>query len=382
MFIESLEIVKSLSFTHRLLHFLQHLPVTSCHHHRRYNSAGHKLPNPLVHPPDIPLVHPAPGNMAPDALDGRKLGVREVLHLDLGVLGREVLIRATGHDEDFSLDAGERLVEHVVVAGPAAAERRDRRLFPGDDRGDVAHLPHAAEDDEVVGVPVDEAGAAVGDPRLDARAAHPGVRVALLPGPARAARTPPSLAEPGRARQPGVVGAAEGAEALLGPQLLPIAAESALAAALLLRLDGRPRDVVDGVAEGADRPLEEGVVVAAGAGAAARDDAAGREGRVHDGPVVGLLGAHAEAEHGGEVAHAEVGRQQGVLGADAVFVVQFAGGGEEGLVGRRGGLAVAEHRDDDDVVVGQARVRRGREGQRRVDFAAILQVTHTRRGFR
>ena len=68
----------------------------------------------------------------------------------------------------------------------------------------------------------------------------------------------------------------------------------------------------------------------AGAGAAADGDAALEEGRVQAGPVVGLLGAHREAEDGFQRADAEVLRQERVLGAHAVPVVQL--GGEIGRV--------------------------------------------------
>ena len=60
-----------------------------------------------------------------------------------------------------------------------------------------------------------------------------------------------------------------------------------------------------------------------------------------------------------------------MLSADAVFVVQLAGGGEEGLVGGGGRFAVAEHCGYDDVMVFQRVVGRGGEGEGRVDAAAV-----------
>ena len=51
--------------------------------------------------------------------------------------------------------------------------------------------------------------------------------------------------------------------------------------------------------------------------------------------------------------------------------MQLAGDGEEGFVGGGGGLAVAEHGDDDDMVRSEAVARGLGEGERRVDAAAV-----------
>ena len=73
---------------------------------------------------------------------------------------------------------------------------------------------------------------------------------------------------------------------------------------------------------------------------------------VHDAPVVGLLGAHAEADDGFEGGgYLEVLGQQEVLRADAVRVAEFGGEREEGFVGGGGRFAVSQHGDDYDVVV-------------------------------
>ena len=310
--------------------------------------------------------------MAPDTLDGRKRGALQVAHLDLGVLGREVLVGAARHEQDGGLDAAQGGPVHVVV-GDGAAERRGGHLLARHDAADVAHLPHAAEHEQVLGVPVEEAGLArLDNELLDPLEAEPAVRVPPFPVllATRAPFAPPPLPEPGRARQPRVVRAPKDPQPALRPQLLPVALELALAAHLgVLHLP--PRDVVDRVRQRADRALEKGVVVRARARAAADGDDVRHERREHDGPVVGLLGAHAEADDGGELRDAEVGGQELVLRPHAVFVVQLAGDGEEGLVGGGGRLAVAEHRDDDDVVVAQAVMGRRGEGEGRVDAAAV-----------
>ena len=150
---------------------------------------------------------------------------------------------------------------------------------------------------------------------------------------------------PGAARQPGAVGAAEGAEAL---RWLGAGA------------------VVGAGAEGGDGAFEEGVVVPARARGAADHDRGAHVAGVHAGPVVGLLAGHGEAEDGVEVGDVQVLGQEGVLGVDAVSVVE--GWGEGGRVGGRGGFAVAEHGDDDHVVGAQGAVG---EGEGRVDEAAV-----------
>ncbi len=102
---------------------------------------------------------------------------------------------------------------------------------------------------------------------------------------------------------------------------------------------------------------------------AADDDYVLHEGRIHAGPIVGLLAGHGEADDGVEFRDAEVGGEELVLGADAVAVVE--GFGEAGRVGGGGGFAVAEHGDDDDVVGGEGGGGGGGEGEGGVDVAAV-----------
>lgn len=101
---------------------------------------------------------------------------------------------------------------------------------------------------------------------------------------------------------------------------------------------------------------------------AADHDCGFHEGGIHAGPIICLLAGHREADDGVEFADAEVFGEEFVLRAYAVAVVE--GAGEVGGVGGRGGFAVAEHGDDDDVVGGEGAGGRG-EGEGGVDFAAV-----------
>lgn len=90
--------------------------------------------------------------------------------------------------------------------------------------------------------------------------------------------------------------------------------------------------------------------------AAADDDGVVHEGRgrgaVQDGPVVGLLAAHAEAEHGSQRGEAEVRREEGMVGFDGIFVAERVVGWEEGVARGGAGLAVSQAGGDDYVVGG------------------------------
>ena len=103
--------------------------------------------------------------------------------------------------------------------------------------------------------------------------------------------------------------------------------------------------------EGRFGPFEEGPVVRGSAGGAADRDDIVCERWVHAGPVISLLGAHREPNHSVQVVDAQTSGQEVTLSAHAVAVVEIRG--EVLGVRRRGGFAVAEHGDDDDVVGGE-----------------------------
>lgn len=103
----------------------------------------------------------------------------------------------------------------------------------------------------------------------------------------------------------------------------------------------------------------------------------GHKAREHARPVIRLLGAHRKPKHRVQALDAQMLRQQLVLRAHAVAVVEV--GGEVGRVGGAGGFAVAEHGDHDDVVGGESAaggvrvvgVGGLREGEGGVDEAAV-----------
>src|SRR5947209_16304536 len=78
-----------------------------------------KAPNPSIHPLDIPLIHPPPSSVAPDTLNGRKSSLLQILHLNLRVFRREILICPTRHHQDVGLYTGQRLLEHFIISEPA-----------------------------------------------------------------------------------------------------------------------------------------------------------------------------------------------------------------------------------------------------------------------
>lgn len=96
-------------------------------------------------------------------------------------------------------------------------------------------------------------------------------------------------------------------------------------------------------------------------GAAAKGDAQVHEVGELGEPLVGLAGAHAPAQDGAGVGHAQVRRDEAVLGRDVVLEGDVGKGGPSwggppgnGLlcVAGGGGLAVAEEGGDDDEVFG------------------------------
>lgn len=157
-----------------------------------------------------------------------------------------------------------------------------------------------------------------------------------------------ALAEPRRRGQPRAVRARERLQAALGHHIPEIRAH--VLARRDLGLHGPPRHVVDRCRQRRDRALEERVVVEARARRRADRHHALDEGWVHHPPVVRLLPAHAEADHGLELLDAQVLRQQRVLRPHQILVPQRAGLGKEGLVAGTGALAVAQHRHYHDVV--------------------------------
>lgn len=68
-------------------------------------------------------------------------------------------------------------------------------------------------------------------------------------------------------------------------------------------------------------------------------------------PLVGLAASHGPADNSPQVRNAQVLRDELVLRAHVVVEGAFGERARSGVVGWRGGLAVAEEGGDDDVVV-------------------------------
>src|SRR3954466_10699112 len=66
-------------------------------------STRKKAPNPPIHPLDIPLIHAPTSSVAPDTLNGRKSRLLQILHLNLRVFRREILICPAWHHQDVGL---------------------------------------------------------------------------------------------------------------------------------------------------------------------------------------------------------------------------------------------------------------------------------------
>ncbi len=162
-----------------------------------------------------------------------------------------------------------------------------------------------------------------------------------------------ALPEPGRAHRPSAVRSPKRAQTARGR-----GAVGSIGAV----------GVVDTVEERGFGAFDEGVVMEASAGGTAGGDNVVDEGGVHAGPVVSLLTAHGEALDDVQGVDPEVFRQELVLCAHAVAVVELFG--EVGRIRWGGGFAIAEHGDDDDMVGRESGVGAG-VGGGGVDAAAV-----------